>query len=244
MIFFPPLTPTDMTLTLGEFGVRQNDWNGVWESPELTGSVESEPELALSFRNILCSEGRQLLTCHRRSGAGLLPVTATADLVAGVINPQMAAWILQPPGLIWVMPEPPAYSAVKANRVTVNVKLIAELRTPPPLPGEVVLLGDRATDMTDIIRITVGYSRYQQLNLVNGVCTPGFVGPGVTYPSFNKAGATGVSFVSDYDSCGPRSLTPVVSYVNGTSELIPGAATGFGVGVRFLGPHVVNMVAQ
>jgi hypothetical protein len=128
MIFFPALTPSDMTLTLGEFGVRQNDWNGVWESPELTGSVESEPELALSFRNIPCSDGLKLLQCHRRSGTGLLPVTVTAELVAGVANPQMAAWILQPPGLVWVMPEPPAYAAVKAGRVTVNVKLMTELR--------------------------------------------------------------------------------------------------------------------
>lgn len=128
MTTFPAIRPTELTLNLGEFGVRQGTWRGVWETPELTGSLESEQTLTLRYENITTAIGRDFLVSYRASGSGLFSLDLPIEVVAGVVNADMRGYILDPFGLKWFWDEPPSHLAVKAGRCTLEAKLIAELR--------------------------------------------------------------------------------------------------------------------
>lgn len=125
---FPAIVPTKLRLTLGSYGVRQGDWNGVWEEPQLLGSIETETALELSYENIANDVSVLFLSSHLRSGSGYFSMQLPVEVVAGVVSPGMAAYILDPFGLSWVWSEPPRHTAVMPGFSTVEVKLIAELR--------------------------------------------------------------------------------------------------------------------
>jgi hypothetical protein len=128
-IAYPAIRPTDLTLTLAQYPVAAHGWQGVWEAPELAGNLPVDAQLDLSYRNITTSDAVALLVCWRSSGSGLFKLNALpVEVVAGVVNTTLAAWIRQPTGLVWTWAERPDHQAVKAGRATVNARLIAELR--------------------------------------------------------------------------------------------------------------------
>ena len=128
-IAFPAIRPTDLTLTLAQYPVATHGWQGVWEAPEIAGSLPVDAQLDLSYRNITTADAVALLVCWRSSGSGLFKLNILpVEVVAGVVNTALAAWIRQPTGLVWTWAERPAHEAVKSRRATVAVRLTAELR--------------------------------------------------------------------------------------------------------------------
>ena len=128
-IAYPAIRPTDLTLTLAQYPVATHGWQGVWEAPEIAGSLPVDAQLDLSYRNITTADAVALLTSWRASGSGLFKLnTLPVEVVAGVVNTALAAWIRQPTGLVWTWAERPAHEAVKSRRATVAVRLTAELR--------------------------------------------------------------------------------------------------------------------
>jgi hypothetical protein len=129
MIAYPTIRPTDLTLVLAKQPIATHGWQGVWEAPEIAGSLPVDARLDLSYQNITTADAVALLVCWRVSGSGFFPLNSLpAEVVAGVVNADLAAWIRQPPGLKWTWAEVPSHQAVKAGRATVAVRLTAELR--------------------------------------------------------------------------------------------------------------------
>jgi len=128
-IAYPAIRPTDLTLLLAKQPIATHGWQGVWEAPEIAGSLPVDARLDLSYRNITTADATALLVCWRSSGSGFFNLNALpAEVVAGVVTADLAAWIREPPGLVWAWAEPPQHQAVKAGRATVAARLVAELR--------------------------------------------------------------------------------------------------------------------
>jgi hypothetical protein len=129
-IAYPAIRPTDLTLTLGNYPIAAHGWQGVWEAPEIAGSLLVDPRLELRYKNVTTADAVAFLVSWRSSGSGFIKLNSPlpAEVVAGVVNATLAAWIRQPTGLVWTWAERPDHQAVKAKRATVNVRLIAELR--------------------------------------------------------------------------------------------------------------------
>jgi hypothetical protein len=128
MTAYPALRPTSITLDLGTFGVRHHDWQGVWDDPELTGSIVAGISLSLAYRNITTIEAALLLRSHHSTGSGYFPIALPVETVAGVVSPELADYILNPKSLYWIWAEPPSHEAVIRRVATVTVNLKAELR--------------------------------------------------------------------------------------------------------------------
>lgn len=129
-IAYPPFRPTDLTLIFGQYPIPTHGFQGVWELPTIAGSIETDIRLDVAYVNAATADAVELLEAWQASGGGLVPFTSPlpAQLTAGVTNADLAAYIRDPQGLMWVMAEPPDHQAVKANRATVRVSLVAELR--------------------------------------------------------------------------------------------------------------------
>jgi hypothetical protein len=128
-VAYPTIRPTDLTLILAKQPIATHGWQGVWEAPEIAGNLPVDARLDLSYRNITTADATALLVCWRSSGSGFFALNSLpAEVVAGVVNAALAAWIRQPPGLKWTWADAPRHQAVKSNRATVAVRLTAELR--------------------------------------------------------------------------------------------------------------------
>jgi hypothetical protein len=130
MAALPNLVPTDMSLALGSYRVKPHNWRDIWEAPELGSSLEHDIRLALSYTNIQPVQGISFLRLYRRNAGAFIQLDTPLpqETVSGVLNSDLRAYLQAPPGLVWVMAEPPTYRAVKAGVVTVEVSLLAELR--------------------------------------------------------------------------------------------------------------------
>jgi hypothetical protein len=128
LLMYPALRPTDITLDLGTYGVKHHDWQGTWDDPELTGSVVAAIKLSLVYQNIRTGESAQLVRSHQAAGSGMFEIVLPIETVAGVVDPDMANYIMNPKGLRWIWAEPPVLSAVIRRVATVTVNLKAELR--------------------------------------------------------------------------------------------------------------------
>jgi hypothetical protein len=128
LLVFPNIRPTDITLNLGTYGVRHHDWNGTWDDPELTGSAVANVLLSLAYTNIHIRDANFLVRSHHSSGSGFFDIVLPPETVAGVVSPQLAAYIMNPLGLRWIWGEPPVQSAVIKHLASVTVNLKAELR--------------------------------------------------------------------------------------------------------------------
>ncbi len=129
-IAYPALRPTDMTLTLGNYPIATHGWQGVWEQPEIAGSLLVDPRLELRYENVTTADATAFLSSFRSSGSGFFKLNTPlpAEVVAGVLDPSLAAWIRAPQGLVWTWAEAPDHQAVKNRRATLLARLVAELR--------------------------------------------------------------------------------------------------------------------
>ena len=122
------ISPTQVSLSLGTYPVKQGDFQGVWEVPELRGSVETEIPLNLTYENIPTSIGVQFLASWASTGCGFFSMALPPAAIATVVDPTLRTFLLSNPVLVWAWAAPPSYSAVKNGLVTVTVPLVAELR--------------------------------------------------------------------------------------------------------------------
>ena len=166
MIFFPPYTPSDVSLRLPSHPVIPNSWRST-EVPEITGSIPVGAELRLTYRNVTDGRALELLLCWRATAGGAFPfLTLPAEVAAGVENAALARRITTPTPLVWALAEPPRQSSAKAGRSTVEVFLRTELRF------NLILTGPPAPEPPDVPEMWV--SRFAE-NIANNAIFPASV---------------------------------------------------------------------